>query len=166
MHCHGLPFWKVFLCSIVARRLRRQSAGRSAKTRCGLFRAPHGCIGNAGRDWNHPAISSEKTSCKADPIAAVTASVVRARADLNAPLTIENFSSIGLMFGVDGSGTTRAPAPSMAATTSSAWCGLRLSQIASTFDRVEDALSEILRTVGQGSPPREKSTRKSRAKES
>ena len=109
---------------------------------------------------------SEKTSRKADPIAAETASVVRARADLNAPLTIENFSSIGLMSGVDGGGTTRAPAPSMAATTSSAWCGLRLSQIASTLDRVEDALSEILRTVGHGSPPKKKSTCKSRAKES
>jgi hypothetical protein len=109
MHYHGLPFWKVFLCSIVARLLRRESAGRPVKTRCGLLRAPHGCIGNAGRDRNHPAISSEKTSCKADPIAAETASVVRARADLNAPLTIENCSSIGLMSGVDGGGTTRAP---------------------------------------------------------
>jgi hypothetical protein len=153
MHFHGLPFWKVFLCSIVARQLRRQSAGRPVKTRCGLLRAPHGSIGNAGRDWNHPAISSEKTSRKADPIAAETASVVRARADLNVPLTIENSFSIGLMSGVGG-GTTRAPAPSMAATTSSTWFGLRWSQIASTLDRVEDALSEILRTVGHRSPPR------------
>jgi len=36
------------------------------------------------------------TSCKAVAIAAVTASVVRAAADRNAPLTFENISSIGV----------------------------------------------------------------------
>ena len=33
-------------------------------------RAPHSCIAYAARSWNHPAISSRVTSCKAEPNAA------------------------------------------------------------------------------------------------
>jgi hypothetical protein len=33
-------------------------------------RAPHSCIAYAARSWNHPAISSGLTSCKAEPNAA------------------------------------------------------------------------------------------------
>src|SRR5215472_13853024 len=92
-------------------------------------RAPHGCIAYAARSQNHPAISSGVTSCKAEPNAASTVAVVRAAADLIAPLTFENISSIGVRSGLyDGSGTTRAPASSTASTASSDRCGLGLSQ--------------------------------------
>ena len=64
------------------------------------------------RDWNHPRMSSGVTSRKAEPIASVTAPVVRAAAVRNDPLTFENISSIGAMSGLDGgSGMTSAPAP-------------------------------------------------------
>ena len=33
-------------------------------------RAPHSCIAYAARSWNHPAILSSVTSCKAEPNAA------------------------------------------------------------------------------------------------
>src|SRR3954465_14896785 len=85
-----------------------------------LTRADHRCIAYAARDWNHPAISSGVTSCRAETNAASTASVVRAAADLIAPLTFEIISSIGLRSGLHGgSGITRAPAASTASTTSS-----------------------------------------------
>src|SRR5438046_2643583 len=54
-----------------------------------VVRAPHSCIAYAARSWNHPAMSSGFTSCRADANAAYTASVVRAAADLMAPLTFE-----------------------------------------------------------------------------
>ena len=56
--------------------------------------------------------------------------LVRAAADLIAPLTFETISSIGVRSGLHGgSGTTRAPAASTASIASSDSCGLRLSQI-------------------------------------
>ena len=95
--------------------------------RVSLVRAPHSCIAYAARSWNHPAILSRVTSCKAEPNASWTVSFVRAAADLIAPLTFENISSIGVMSGLHGgNGTTSAPA---ASTASSDSCGLRLSQI-------------------------------------
>src|SRR5438309_1206192 len=63
-------------------------------------------------------------------------SVVRAPAELNTSLTFENISSIGVRSGLHGgNGTTRAPASSTASTTSSALCGLRLSQITTSPGR-------------------------------
>src|SRR5262245_30634883 len=94
------------------------------------IRAPHVWIAYAARDWNHPRMSSEETSCKAGPIAVIIASVVRAATDRSVALTFENISSIGVRSGLDdGKGMTRALAASTARTTDSAWCGWRLSQI-------------------------------------
>ena len=57
--------------------------------------SPHVCIAYIARDLNQPTIACGVTSRRAVSMAVVTASVVRAAADLCDPLTLENISSIG-----------------------------------------------------------------------
>ena len=60
------------------------------------------------RPWNLPAMSSGQTSCRAETIAAATASVVRALADLDASLIFETISAMCVGFGLHGGSGTRA----------------------------------------------------------
>src|SRR3954465_7943618 len=99
---------------------RRSAPHNSLGHRRPETRAPHSCIAYAARSWNHPAMFSRVTSCKAEPNAAETVSFVRAAADRSDPLTFENISAIGVRSGLHGgSGTTSAPAASTASIASS-----------------------------------------------
>ena len=42
----------------------------TSESKISSSRAPHSCIAYAARSWNHPAIFSRVTSCKAEPNAA------------------------------------------------------------------------------------------------
>ena len=63
----GLPD---LVLGATSRRPRVAGDKRNAEAIGAAFRAPHSCIAYAARSWNHPAISSGVTSCKAEPNAA------------------------------------------------------------------------------------------------